>query len=284
MVKGHPGFAADAPQGLPFRLRLRQVIGMQPARSVLFAVAFYVHLGIILVAMLPTLVLPRGATFAMARLWARNSLWLLDRICGLRTEFRGTENIPQGGFIVAVKHQAALETFAILPHLTDWAFVLKRELTFLPLFGWYLLRTGQIAIDRSKATSALAYVVQRSREVLAQGRALVIFPEGTRRPVGAPADYKAGIGRIYAEAGVPCLPVAVDTGLFWPRHGLLRRPGTVVIEFLAPIPPGLERRAFLDALKTRIETATDTLVAEALARDPALGAALAAQAGQASPG
>lgn len=253
---------------------------MLKLRSLLFTVAFYLNLGVILLVMAPTVLMPRGAIFAMGRLWARISLWLLQAICGLTVEFRGTEHIPAGGFIIAPKHQSALETFAILPHFADYTFVLKRELTFIPLFGWYMLRSDQIGIDRSKATEALAYAVKRTRQVLGEGRPVVLFPEGTRRPVGAPPDYKAGIARIYAEAGVPCLPVAVNTGLFWPRRGLIRRPGTAVIEFLEPIPPGLDRKAFLKLLRTRIEAATDALVAEALAGDASLAAGVAADARQ----
>lgn len=243
-------------------------------RSLAFAVLFRLILAVILIAMLPTLALPRGAIFAMGQLWARLSLWLLETLCGLKVEFRGLENLPAGAAIVAAKHQSALETFALLPHFRDYTFVLKRELTFIPLFGWYMLRAGQIAINRGKGAAALAEVVKRTGEVLGEGRPVLMFPEGTRRPVGAPPDYKAGVARVYAGATAPCLPVAVNTGLFWPRRGLVRRPGRAVIEFLEPIPPGLDKRSFMALLQTRIETATQRLVAEALAEDPSLASAL----------
>ena len=232
-------------------------------RSVLFFALFHLNLALILIAMLPMLVLPKRMMFIMANHWARSSLWLLRVVCGTRVEIRGVERIPAGGFIIAPKHQSALETFALLPLFSGYTFVLKRELLSLPLFGWYLRKADQIGIDRSKGAAALADVVARAKVALAMGGPLFLFPEGTRRPVAAPPDYKPGIARVYAATGAACVPVALNTGLFWPRRGILRRPGTVVIECLEPIPPGLDRRAFLKLLEERIETATDRLVADA---------------------
>lgn len=253
-------------------------------RSAVFGVLFYLNLMLILIAMAPTLALPRAATFAMGRFWARTSLWLLEKICRLKVEYRGVEHIPRdGGFIIAPKHQSALETFALLPHFRTYTFVLKRELTRIPLFGWYLWKADQIAINRGKGAAALAEVVRRAREVLAQGRPLLIFPEGTRRPVDAPPDYKPGIARVYVAAGVPCLPVALNTGLYWPPRSWLRRPGAFVIEFLAPIAPGLDRREFLSLLESRTETATRRLIAESLAANPSLAPMLAASPDTSSP-
>jgi 1-acyl-sn-glycerol-3-phosphate acyltransferase len=247
-------------------------------RSLVFAILFRVVMTLILIVMLPTLLLPRSTIFAMGKVWARLSLWLLELICGVRVEFRGLHNLPQGAVIIAAKHQSALETFAFLPKLHDYTFVLKRELTRVPLFGWYMLRAGQIAIDRKTGAAALAQVVQRTTEVLGEGRTVIIFPEGTRRPVGAPPDYKAGIARVYAGAKAPCVPVALNTGLFWPRRGLVCRPGRAVIEFLEPIPPGLDRRSFIAQLQARTEKATRLLVDEALRDDPALEAIANAEA------
>ena len=241
-------------------------------RSLLFAVAFYLNTALILLAMLPTLALPKRSVFVMSNHWARSSVWLLRIICGATLEIRGTQHLPTGGFIIASKHQSSLETFALLPLFTRYTFVLKRELLRLPLFGWYLRKADQIAIDRSRGPAALADVVARATRALAEGGPLFLFPEGTRRPVGAPPDYKPGIARVYGGAKVPCVPVAVNTGLFWPRRGLLRHPGKIVIECLEPIAPGLDRPAFLRLLKERIEPATDRLVAEALSRNPDLAA------------
>lgn len=239
-------------------------------RSMVFNVLFYVVLIGLLVFGLPILAMNRHAVFWLARLWGRASIWLLDKICGVKVEFRGLENIPQGGYIIAPKHQSIWETFALLLHAPDFSYVLKRELTWLPLFGQYLWRAEQIAIDRARGKSALNQVVARARQLLADKRQLFIFPEGTRRPVAAPPAYKFGVAQVYTECKAPCLPVALNSGLFWPRRSFLRRPGTIVVEYLEPIAPGLDRQTFLDLLQERIETRTNALVNDALALDPSL--------------
>jgi len=240
------------------------------ARSLIFNVAFYVGTFVMMIVGLPTLARDRHAVMGLARLWGRYNLWLLRVVCGLRVEFRGLQNIPTGGYIIAPKHQSVLETFALVEFPPDFSFILKRELMRIPLFGWYLAGAEQIAIDRAKRSSALAQVVDKSRALLASGRQIFIFPEGTRRPVGAEPRYKFGVAQIYAETGAPCLPVALNSGLFWPRRSFLRRPGVVLMEFLEPIQPGLERGVFFALLQSRLEDATNALVAESLAADPSL--------------
>lgn len=240
-------------------------------RSVLFMVLFYIDFALFQLAMIPTLVLPRESIFFMGRMWGFVNLWLYRFLCGVGVEFRGLENIPKsGGVIIAAKHQSAWDTFALLTRFPEFTFVMKAELLSIPLFGWYMRRAGQVGIDRKKGASALRDIVSRSREVLAEGRPLFIFPEGTRRPAGAPPSYKAGIGRVYAECGAQCLPVALNSGLFWPRKSWLRPPGTMLVEFLPVIPPGLDRRKFMAELESKIETATDRLIAESIAADPSL--------------
>jgi 1-acyl-sn-glycerol-3-phosphate acyltransferase len=238
-------------------------------RSALFNVLFYANLICLMIVGLPTLLFGRHAIFVLARLWSRSSLWLLKAICGLSAEFRGIENIPRGACIVAPKHQSFWETFALILYINDYSYVLKRELTFIPVFGWYLLGAEQIAIDRANVRSALREVAVRARTLFAQGRKLFIFPEGTRRAPGAPPDYKAGVAYVYEKTGVPCLPVALNAGLFWPRRSFLRFPGTILVEFLPAIAPGMERDAFLRELEQRIESATARLVAEAARNQPA---------------
>ena len=246
-------------------------------RSTLFNILFYLNLLALMVFGLPTLIVGRHAIKRLAALWGRSSLWLLRVICGTRVEFRGLENIPQGGVLVAAKHQSAWEVFALLTIFPEFTFVLKRELTRIPLFGLYLSRSEQIAVDRARGRAALAQVSQKAKTVLASGRQLLIFPEGTRRPPGAPPQYKFGVAFIYAETAVPCLPVALNSGLFWPRRSFLRRPGTIVVEFLEPMRPGLDATAFLQTLQHNIETATARLIAEAANRDLApVGARAAA--------
>ena len=249
---------------------------MLKLRSLTFNIAFYVNLIVLMILGLPTILFGRHAIFALARIWGGSSLWLLRIICGLRVEFRGLENIPKGGYIIASKHQSMLETFSLLFHAPDFAYVLKRELTYIPFFGWYLIGAEQIAIDRAAGRSALSVLSERAGAVLRAGRQIFIFPEGTRRPPGAPTQYKFGVVKLYEDTGAPCLPVAVNTGLFWGRRGFSRRPGVAVIEYLPVIAPGLDRDRFMETLEARIEAACARLNREATAKDPALGGALAA--------
>jgi 1-acyl-sn-glycerol-3-phosphate acyltransferase len=234
-------------------------------RSLCFNVLYFVNLTVLMIIGLPSTLMGRHAVFFMARTWASSSLWLLDKVCGLKLEFRGVENIPQGGYIVAAKHQSSLETFALVLKTPDFAIILKKQLLFLPIFGLYLAASGQIAIDRARGRNALAQIIEKAGAVLRSGRQVYIYPEGTRRPPGAEPQYKPGVAFLYAAADSPCLPVAVNTGMFWGRNGFLRRPGTAVIEFLPAIPPGLPRSEFFERLKSEIETASDRLVAEARA-------------------
>jgi 1-acyl-sn-glycerol-3-phosphate acyltransferase len=189
-------------------------------------------------------------------------------------EYRGLENIPREGYILAAKHQSFLETFALLKHTPDFAIILKRELTYVPIFGLYLMVSGQIAINRERGHSALGQIMEKAAVVLRAGRQLYIYPEGTRRPPGAPPAYKFGVAALYVATKAPCVPVAVNTGLYWGRRGFTRRAGTAVIEFLPAIPPGLERIAFAGRLQSDIETACDRLNAEAVAVDHSLAAIL----------
>lgn len=239
-------------------------------RSMIFQVAFFAALMILLLFGLPCLLLPRRATMRLVRTWAWVSVKLLALICGTKIEFRNLDRLPKGAALLAVKHQSTLETFALVTVLDDFAFILKKELTKIPFFGWYAKRSEQIALDRSRRGATIAGLQRSVRKCLADGRQVIIFPEGTRQPVGAPPAYKTGVSAIVTDSGVPCIPVALNSGVFWPRRGLLRRPGTVVFDFLPPIPPGLGKRDFMAALEGAIEPATDALVAEALAADASL--------------
>jgi len=239
-------------------------------RSLVFNAAFYIVLIGLALLGLPLLLTTRQAVFRLARLWGKVSLWLLEHICDLKVEFRGFDHLLQGGYIVAPKHQSIWETFALLTIFDDFSFVLKRELIFIPVFGWYCLKADQIAINRAKGSGVLAELTERARQVLAQGRQVLIFPEGTRRPIGAAPHYKYGIAHLCCETGVLCLPVALNSGLFWPRRSFLRQPGTVLVEFLEPISPGQDKAAFLELLRDRMESATGRLIDESLAQDPQL--------------
>ncbi|WP_321343874.1 lysophospholipid acyltransferase family protein [Breoghania sp.] len=236
---------------------------MTKLRSALFNLAFYLYIAVAVFAYLPAFLLPRRVGWPLVVLWARASLWMLRVIAGIKIEVRGRENIPEGGFIVASKHQSAWETFALLTLFPDPTYVLKRELTWLPLFGWYTLKMKMIPVNRGKRSVALLALTNSAREAIDENRQILIFPEGTRRPAGAEPNYKYGIVHLYRELNCPVLPVALNSGLFWPRRTFLRFPGTVVINILPPIQPGLKTDAFIAALKGPLEDATDDLLLEA---------------------
>ena len=244
---------------------------MMVFRSAAFNALFYLNLVLQMILGLPTVLFGQPAVLRLACFWGRSSLWLLERVCGTRVEVRGIERIPAGGIIVAAKHQSFLDILAMLSVFPHSTFVLKRQLMRIPLFGLYLSRSGQIGIDRSRGRAALTQAVRGAARAIEDGRQFLIFPEGTRRPPGAPPSYKYGVAAIYQETGARCVPVALNSGLFWPRREFLRRPGTVVVEILEPIEPGLEKAAFLVLLQERIEAASDRLLNEALAHDPGLG-------------
>jgi 1-acyl-sn-glycerol-3-phosphate acyltransferase len=157
------------------------------------------------------------------------------------------------------------ETFALLQFFDRPLFIYKRELGFIPMFGWYLVKSKMIGVDRSGGMRSLMEMARRAPQEVRSGRQLIIFPEGTRTAVGAPPDYKTGVGQIYVNSGVPCVPVALNSGLFWPRRTFMRYPGTLVVEFLDPLPPGLPRDEFMTRLRESIEGATDRIVEAARA-------------------
>ena len=233
---------------------------MTVIRSVVFNVAFYLVLFVYLIAALPTLLLPRGALLWMVKNWASVNLAMLRLICGLHCEFRGVEKIPQGAVLVASKHQSLWETFALIKILKDPAYILKRELLWIPFFGWCAWKAGMIPVDRGARSQALNAMTERARQEIAKGRQIIIFPEGTRKAPGAEPKYKFGVAFLYIELGIPCVPVALNSGLFWPRRSFMRYPGTVRVEFLDPIAPGLDRQVFFDKLQAEVESATAKLV------------------------
>lgn len=234
-------------------------------RSILFAFAFYAVTALFLVIGSPLLLGPRRWAMAGLRLHGSTCVWLLRIVAGTRMEVRGHDKLPKGACLVAAKHQSAWDTFALIPLFRDPAIVLKAELAFIPLYGWFCRKFQHIIVSRDRAAVALKVMLIDSRARAAEGREIVIFPEGTRSPPGAPPDYKPGIVALYEGLDLPCVPVALNSGLFWPRRSFMRYPGTIVVEFLDPLPPGMDRRQFRAELERRIETATDRLIAEAAA-------------------
>lgn len=231
-------------------------------RSVAFNFLFYLTLFVYLIAAMPTLAMPRGALLWLVRLWVKTNLGLLRAVCDLKVSFEGLEKIPSGAVICASKHQSLWETFALIGLFSDPAYILKRELMWIPFFGWCAWKAGMVPVDRGAGSQALAAMTERAREEIRRGRQLIIFPEGTRRAPGAEPRYKFGVAHLYSELGVPCVPVALNSGLFWPRRSFMRYPGIVRVRILDPIAPGLDRQAFFGILQERIETATAELIAQ----------------------
>jgi 1-acyl-sn-glycerol-3-phosphate acyltransferase len=244
------------------------------ARSLVFNVLFYVTTTLFVVIGSPLLFAPRSRSMAALKLHARFELFLLRAIVGTKIEVRGRENIPEGPCLVASKHQSAWETFALIPIFRDPALLMKRELFWIPFHGWFSHKFEMIPVDRDKGPTALRRMLREARKRIDDGREIIIFPEGTRRPAGAPPDYKTGIALLYDALGVPCVPVALNSGLFWPRRSLLRRPGTIIVEILDPIPPGLRKAEFLRRLETAIEGASNRLLVEAGAPESARASAV----------
>lgn len=234
---------------------------MATLRSLVFNVAFLVWTAAVLTTALPVLALPRAATYALGRFWVRGTFALLACIVGLRYRVRGLEHRLAGPAIYAAKHQSSWETlvFALLLH--EPAYVLKRELIRVPVFGWYLLRAGMIPVDRGGGGAALKRMVAAARARTAAGRPLLIYPEGTRTAPGERRPYHPGVAALYTQLGLPVVPVALNSGLFWGRRSFTKRPGTITLEFLPAIAPGLSRKAFLAELQNRLDTASDRLAA-----------------------
>ena len=226
-------------------------------RSALFLVWFVLLTLVMGIVFLPLLAAPRPWCVAMARGWARATLWGLKVICGTGMAVVGAP--PKGGVLVASKHMSMWDTLALYLVLDDPGIVLKRELLRIPFYGWYLWKAAAIPIDRAAGASALRRMTHAAETVLAAGRPILIFPEGTRKKPGMAPDYKPGVAGLYAMLGVACVPAALDSGRYW--TGFAKKPGTITLQFLEPIPPGLKRPAFMALLQDRIETATKKLLA-----------------------
>ncbi len=237
---------------------------MRLLRSIAFNFAFFAVTAVLGVAALPILAAPRKWVMRFGRFWARCVLELLRLIVDLDGEIRGCEHLPAGPCLIAMKHQSAWDTLILPVILGDPAVVLKRELLFVPFYGWYASRAGSIAIDRKGGAGALRRMVADARRAAADNRPVVIFPEGTRTAPGARLAYQPGVAALYQALELPLVPAAVNSGLFWGRRAFLKRPGRITLEFLPPIMPGLPRRQLMAEIETRIETATAALAREAM--------------------
>ncbi|WP_298816867.1 1-acyl-sn-glycerol-3-phosphate acyltransferase [uncultured Roseibium sp.] len=232
-------------------------------RSSLFQVLFYSVTFVLMIMFSPVMLLPRKWGWWVVPVWSRALLLLMRITVGLKVEVRGRENLPDGGFIAAMKHQSAWETVSLIPLFSSPTFILKRELRWIPIFGWYTAKFKQIPINRGKRSEALAAMMEAAKEAIAEKRQILIFPEGTRRPAGAEPKYKYGIAHLYKDLQCPVVPIAHNAGLYWPRSSWKVYPGTVVVDILPPIQPGLPADVFHERMVREIETASNRLIDEA---------------------
>lgn len=215
-----------------------------------------------------TLPFPRRVAYGYSKLWAGGVIWMLKAIVGLGYQVRGRERLPGPPVIYAMKHQSAWETIVFLELVPHFAVVLKRELLRIPIYGWYLLKVGMVPIDRAARGAAMRTMLKAASGYVANGRSIVIMPEGTRMAPGRKGRYNPGVAALYRHLDLPVVPVALNSGLFWGRRAFVKRPGTITLEFLEPIRPGLDRQAFMALLEERIETASERLRLEALGEAP----------------
>ena len=244
---------------------------LQYLRSFVFIVQMYAAMAVMAVWWTPIALLRRDAAFDAVRAysnWVRRSAAVL---VGLRSEIRG--EVPQGECLIAAKHQSFFDIIMIVSVAPRPKFIMKKQLLWAPILGWYARRIGCVPVDRGKRGAAIARMVADVKSGLAQPGQLIIYPQGTRVAAGARKSYKVGTGVLYAETGQGCVPAATNVGVFWPRHGILRKPGLAVVEFLPVIPPGLPQPEFMARIEADIEGASDRLMAEAgltaSAADPA---------------
>ena len=235
---------------------------MNAARSALFYVWMFATIIVMALLCLPVLLMPRAVLTTAQRVFARLVLGGLRVICGVRIEVRGREHRPVGGALIAAKHQSMLDGIAPLLFLRDPAFVLKKELLANPVYGAYGRKAELISLDREGGAAALKTLVSDVRDRLSQGRPTIIFPEGTRRALGSPPDYKPGVAGLYREIDGPVIPMATNSGLRWPAKGWIMQPGPAVYELLPPIARGLKRGAFMTELQARIEAVSESVRAE----------------------
>lgn len=232
-------------------------------RSFLFNVGWYAGTTIIAIVGSPILLMPRRFVVAWSLFWIDFCLWWLRITCRLTHRVGGLENMPASPVIFACKHQSSWETLAFSRLFPGAATVMKRELVLIPVVGWAMARVGNIAVERGDGSKALRGLVKQARATLAEGRSILIFPEGTRVAVGDERPYQVGTAALYRQLGVPVVPVALNSGLFWGRRKFIKRPGVIDVEILPAIPPGLSRDVFMTTLRERIEGATNRLVAAA---------------------
>ncbi len=234
-------------------------------RSLIFNIAFYLAIIVQMIVQTPVyFLLPRIKAWVVPKNWARLNLWLQKVIVGCDHKIDGLENIPAGPSIIAAKHQSFWDVYAFLPHIPDPVYILKRELMWIPLFGWYVAKMRMIPVDRGSRTVALNSITVGAKKAISEdNRQIMIYPEGTRRAPGDEPAYKYGVAHLYHELRIPVVPIAHVAGLYWPRRKFMRYPGTIKCRVLPPIQPGLSKDEFLKELARVTEAACDELLIEA---------------------
>ena len=236
-------------------------------RSLIFNILFFGYTAWTALWLTPRLIVGDADIKPQVKRWAGGVLWLLDHVAGITHELRGVEHIPEGGVVIAAKHQSAWDTMMFHRFVSHSVYVTKQEVTAIPLYGAVARGIGSISIDRAGGAKALKGLIRDCRAALEAGHQVIIFPEGTRTAPGSSLPYQPGVAAIYSHTGFPVVPVALNSGLFWGRRSFFKRPGRIIVEFLPAIEPGLDRKVFLAELERRVESATAALIAEAEAAD-----------------
>lgn len=239
---------------------------MTQIRSLVFALWLYGSMAVVGGLYAPGAIYSQRIAMSALRVWGRVTLWGLRWIVGLKVVFEGREHIPPGAVLVAAKHQAMIDTLLPALMFSSPAIVLKRELQSEPIYGWYTKQAHMIPVDREAHAAALKAMLRAAKAAAEQGRQVFIFPEGTRQELDAPPDYKPGVAALYQSLKLPCLPIALNTGLYWKPKGLPSEPGLITVKILPPIPPGLPREDFMRELETRIESESQALLPPHLRR------------------
>ncbi|MFQ5561962.1 MAG: lysophospholipid acyltransferase family protein [Parvularculaceae bacterium] len=246
-------------------------------RSGLFTLYLFLFSAVLTLPAAPAFIIGENSVRRVTKFWSRGVLGGLKLICGVSYRVEGSENIPAGGATVASNHQSMWETIALYALLPRPVMVLKKELLRIPIYGWWVKLSGNIVVDRKAGAKAMRGLTRDAAASIAEGKQVVVFPEGTRIAPGARGEFQPGIAGIYKAAGAPCVPVAHDSGRHWRHPGILKIPGEITIRFLPPIEPGMDRKDFLSMLKAQIESARRDLSGDSQARyDGAEPAALGA--------
>lgn len=235
---------------------------MIQVRSFLFNIWFFGATALLLIASLPCHFMDRRGVHFIARIWTKTIVWGLKHICRLEHRLVGRVDLLEGPALVACKHQSAWDTLIFYALCSDPTYVMKKELLSIPLYGWHAQKQKMIPVDRKGGGVALKRMLAMAQEAIAEGRQIVIFPQGTRTPVRSDAKdwpYHPGVMALYNKLDLPCVPVALNSGLFWGRRTFAKKPGLITVEVLDAIPAGLKRAEFMHELETRIETATRRL-------------------------